>query len=79
MRGSEHLDPALPLLDGEAVVHRVRREQAETTVVMLVVVPVEEVDTEAARVLQRAEARGETRSILQGLNCASENGLSLET
>src|SRR6266702_4474480 len=50
-----------------AVMHGRRREQRETRVVMLVVVPVEEPDAEGARVLDAAEPVRELGPVLQRL------------
>ena len=66
-RLGEHERPLLALRRGEPVVHVVRREQAEPDVVVLGVVPGEEVAAEAARVLERAEAVGEVGPVLQRL------------
>ena len=48
-------------LFGEAEVHVARRQQTEASVMMLVVVPAKEVTTEAACVLNAAEASRKVR------------------
>ena len=53
--------PARDALGSQAVVHVVRGEQAESCVVVLLVVPAEEFAEEAAGVLETAEAQGEAR------------------
>jgi hypothetical protein len=55
---------------GLAVMHLVRGHQADPGVVVVPVVPVKERATEAAGVLDAAEALGEPRLILQGLEVA---------
>ncbi len=55
-------------------------EEAEASVVVHVVVPVEDLAADVASVLDRAEAVGEKPGrYLMVLNCASEYGLSSET
>ena len=53
-----------------AVVHLVGRHQADAGMVVLLVVPIEEAAAEASGVLDAAEALGEPRLILQGLEVA---------
>ena len=55
---------------GLAVMHVVRRHQADPGVVMVLVVPVEEAAAEAFGVFDAAEALREPRLILQGLEVA---------
>ena len=55
-----------------------RSEEADARVVVLFVVPVEELDGKSTGVLDIAEAGLEARSILNGVERASEYGLSLE-
>ena len=55
-----------------AVMDIVRREQCQRNVMMLEIVPVEEVVAECAWIFQRAEARGEIRAILKRFECDSE-------
>ena len=63
----QHSCALVPLRRGEPVVHIVRREQPEPDVMMLGVVPREEVAAEAAAVFERAETVREVGPILQGL------------
>ena len=59
---------AVGLTDGgETVVHVMRGEEAEADVVLLAVVPGEEVAAEAARVFESPEALGEVRAVLERL------------
>ena len=58
----EHGRPGCHALLGEAEVYVVRREQAEAAVMVLDVVPGEEVVAVGAGVLDRAEARREVRA-----------------
>ncbi len=55
---------------GLAVVHLVRRHQADTGMVMVLVVPIEEVAAEASGILNAAEALGELRLVLECLEVA---------
>src|SRR5207244_11009089 len=52
---------------GEPIMHIVRREQPEPDVMMLVVVPGEEVAAEAAPVFERTETVREAGPVLEGL------------
>jgi len=63
----QYVRPPRPLLFGEPMMHVVRREEPEPDVVMLGVVPGEEVPAKAARVLDRSEALWEIEPVLQGL------------
>jgi hypothetical protein len=60
---------------GVAVVQDLGREQTDTAVPMLPVVPREEGLAEAASTLDRAEALRELRSILEGLELALREGV----
>src|SRR5947209_20517938 len=62
----QHLCTSLSLRGGEPVVHIVRREQPEPDVMVLGVVPGEEVAAEAAHVLERAEALRKVGPVLHG-------------
>ncbi len=53
-----------------AIMHLVRGHQTDPGMVMLLVVPVEELAAEASGVLDTAEAFGEARLVLQGLEVA---------
>ena len=63
----------------QAVMRFRGRQPAEAGMMVFGVVPDEEGVAVAAGVLDRAEARREVGRYLSVLNCASENGLSLET
>src|SRR5579872_6140818 len=67
MGGGEHDGACRAASGAKAVVHLPRREQAERTVVVFMVVPVEQVAGAAACVLGAAEAIGEFRAVLQRL------------
>ena len=62
-----------------AVVDAVWGHVADARVLMLVVVPGEELLTESACIGQATEARREVGAVLQGLELASLNGLSSDT
>jgi len=57
---------------GGAVMDGGRRHQPDPAVPMFVVVPAKELLAMSAGVLDRAEAIGEVRSVLQSFDCASE-------
>ena len=67
VRGGEDEGSSGDALIGEAVVDVVRGQEADATVTVLVVVPVEEGATVGATVLRRSEALREVRSIFKGL------------
>jgi hypothetical protein len=65
--------------DREAAVHVVRRHETDAAMVVLDVVPAEEVDAESASVLDAAEAVGEIGPILQRLELRFGEWMSSET
>jgi hypothetical protein len=64
---------------GQAGVHVMRREQAEAAVMMFDVVPGEERVAVGPGVLIEPNRSGNAGRYFSVLNCASENGLSLDT
>ena len=66
-RIGEHPRALFMFRRGESQVHVVRREQSQPDVMMLGVVPGEEVAAEAAPVLDRAEPFRKVGPVLQGL------------
>ena len=52
---------------GSAVMHVCWRQQAQPRVVVLIVVPVEEIDTETTRIFDAAEAFWKVRPVLERL------------
>ena len=67
MCGGEHGGASFDALLGAAVVHVGRPVEADAAVVVLVVIPGEEVDAVRAGVLDAAEALGKTGAVLEGL------------
>ena len=63
----QHRRPPHTLLLGEPMMHVVRREEAEPDVVVLGVVPGEEVAAVVAAVLDAAESLGETGAVFERL------------
>ncbi len=62
-----------------ALVNDSRAHEADPGVAALMVVPVDDLTAEGVRLIQRVETSGEPGPVLRVLNCASENGLSLDT
>lgn len=62
-------------LGGQAGMHVRRGQPADAAMPMLVVVPLEELLAERPRLLQRAEAPGETGPVLQRLELAFREGI----
>ena len=77
--GVEDGGTALAQLRGEAVVDIVRRAEPDAAVVVIAVVPVEEVAAVGPRVLDVHEAVGEVGAVFECLEGGSEKGLSLDT
>jgi len=92
-RGGRFFDEALRvfterMIEGElargvngidlAIVHLIRGHQADPGMVMVLIVPVEECAIENSGVLDAAEEFGKARLILQGLEVAFGEGLSLD-
>jgi len=73
--GREHLLASAVLMGRLAGVDGLRGEEADAGVAMLGVVPGEEAATERTSILQTAEASGEVRSILEGLELGFGEGV----
>jgi hypothetical protein len=78
IRRGEHGGALGHALLGQAEVHIVGREQPEAAMVMLGVVPGEEDVPVGPGVWERANRSGNAGRYFSVLNCASENGLSLD-
>jgi hypothetical protein len=68
VRGGEHVLAMRPHRRGLADVHDGGREEAEPTVMLFVVVPAEEILPERTAILDRPEAFGKLRTILERLD-----------
>ena len=77
--GGEHGRPGRHALLGQAEVHVVRGEQAKTAVMMCDVVPGEKDVAVGATSWIEPNRAGKSDRYFSVLNCASENGLSLDT
>jgi hypothetical protein len=77
--GAQDLDALLPLRLGQAAMDIVGRHQAEGAVTMLGVDQVKNRWQNASASSYEPNRAGKSGRYLSVLNCASENGLSLET